>query len=73
MYEAFCVFLCVLAVFGGYVALKAVARAVLRRVLRRVEPCGGDCAECGDFGDCAECNEFAEDAPANGEAKDRRE
>ena len=45
MYEAFCVFLCVLAVFGGYVALKAAARALLRRACHRAEPCAA-CREC---------------------------
>ena len=45
MYESLCVFLCVLAVFGGYIALRLAARAVLsgmtRRSDRRESGCGG--------------------------------
>ena len=52
MYEALCVFLCVLAVFGGYVALKAAVYALFRRNARR-EPEKG-CAGCARRDTCGE-------------------
>ena len=52
MYEMICLLICVFAVFGGYVALRVAAHALLRRFFR-TRP--HDCAACDSCGGCAEC------------------
>lgn len=52
MYEMICLLICVFAVFGGYVALRVAAHALLRRMIR---PEPDDCTTCSGCGGCAGC------------------
>lgn len=53
MYEMICLLICVFAVFGGYVALRVAAHALLRRLIRTGVDESAACAGCTD---CAGCS-----------------
>ena len=52
-YDILCLVLCVFAVFGGYIALKLAAEAVLRP-RSRSDKCGVDCDKCESRSVCPE-------------------
>ena len=69
MYETLCVFLCVLAVFGGYIALRIAAFRALRRIADR-DRCEKDCAGCASAKKCCPEKRTASDETAPGAKSD---